>query len=54
MSTIDKQQPTAYVAIGGSAGGLNAYQAFFSNMPPRTAAWRLLLLVTSTPTAKAN
>ena len=28
--------PTHFVGIGASAGGLEAIEAFFKNMPPRT------------------
>jgi two-component system CheB/CheR fusion protein len=30
------QTPTYYVAIGASAGGLEAIETFFTNMPPKT------------------
>ncbi len=32
----NKDLPIYYVGIGASAGGLEAIEAFFSNMPPKT------------------
>ncbi|MGE5216824.1 MAG: chemotaxis protein CheB, partial [Chloroflexota bacterium] len=38
IPAAEKGKPFPIVGIGASAGGLNAFEQFFSNMPPQSGA----------------